>query len=132
MSSLKQLLIKNSIPNNTPDENMDIFDEIMKLKLKCGCNQYYLYKVEMYYKGEKCKLCNEMCCKNYIFSNICIDCIKQYCKKIKTLKVYPLYYHITLYMEDRKYVFSLFGSKLKNMSVDKFCNKMLHNHNMVY
>lgn len=114
MNNLKQLLIKNSIPNNTPEENIDIFDEIMKLEFKCGCNQYYEYIRKLHqYKAKTCNICGYLYCADAIKLSICIHCIKLSHQKIEYVEIKTYTYKVCIYLVSVKLTFTLYSIALQ-------------------
>lgn len=81
MSSLKHLFTIKNIPNNKDDENVEIFNNIVNLKYKCGCKKYEVEFSELYPNKHKCEYCDNTYCwksilKLNINTSICIDCWK--------------------------------------------------------
>lgn len=81
MSSLKHLFTIKNIPNNKDDENVEIFNDIVNLKYKCGCKKYEIEFNELCPNKSKCKWCDNTYCRKSIImlnvtNSICIDCWK--------------------------------------------------------
>lgn len=78
--SLKQMLILQSIANNTVDENLEIHNKILSLRFKCGCKQFKLKWSKISSKMETCNSCMITGCKHAFLRNytvaLCMNCIK--------------------------------------------------------
>lgn len=121
MNSLKQLLLLNSIPNNSDKENMELVSSVLKLKFKCGCPKFILYN----YSGSArinlytCFKCDAIGCANSFAFGLCPTCFK--------LKYDIIEYDnnsVNLYRKDGSYCtyaisFTLKTNK-KELTVDEF------------
>lgn len=79
MNNLKQVITLNNIANNTNEENNEIFNAIMQLRLECGCYKYYVSGSDnrkIFNQSKYCCRCCELHCENTLFGGYCLDCIK--------------------------------------------------------